>query len=108
MIKVQNIDEVMEVHSSFLTCIREEAMLTNVALLDKITGLLATCLDFCNKFSVSVPPSSDRYQPISAPTKNMVDFDKEFSYNLVEFLRGVSELVQCPHQPNKVINIINR
>lgn len=106
MSKVQNIDQVMDAHSSFLCSIVYESMLTTPVFLDKIAHLLSLCLEFAKRFSDKKTPSNTKFATSSV--KKIVDFDEEFSTNLVQFLREVGNSVQLPHQSSKVVNIIHR
>jgi len=97
--KAKNLDRVIRVHSDFLGSILSDCMLTNRESVDKMTGLLSSCLQFCDNQSPA---------RINPPNKGTTDFDKEFTDGLCEFLREILCSLAGPHVSNNIINIVYR
>lgn len=104
MSKVSNVDDVLSVHQDLQDSYLKECMLTDPDLLGCITGICATCIEFCNFMQVDHGNISDNAGSFE---ETIVSLDNKFTQVLIRLLDRICDL-GCDNNNEKLLNVFCR
>ncbi|XP_075217460.1 gamma-tubulin complex component 2-like isoform X2 [Lycorma delicatula] len=105
MQKVNNIDDVLNEHWSYLSCCLKDCMFMNPVLMRTIRRLMSVCLEFCD-FIQEIENSLLNKQNQSF-SQNIARLDEEFTQLLVLLLKTIATLGR-EENVDKLCNILYR
>jgi len=97
--KVANVDQVLKIHSDFLTTCLTDCLLSNPELLNTVKKLLAICSDFADFMQ--------KLQVTDSFEEEVTKFDLGFTSVLISLLDKISQLARENYN-EKILNILHR
>lgn len=97
--KVANVDQVLKIHSDFLTTCLNDCLLSNPELLTTVKKLLGVCCDFSDFMQ--------KLQVTDSFEEEVTKFDLGFTSVLISLLDKISQLARENYN-EKILNILHR
>ncbi len=112
--RVSNVDQVLEIHSDFLTTCLNDCMLASPQLLATVKKLLGVCVDFADFLrdfagggDLAAEAAAGDARKMESFHQDVARFDLQFSSVLLSLLDRVAQMGRDNYN-ERVLNILNR
>lgn len=106
--KVSNVDQVLQIHTDFLTTCLNDCLLSNPSLLTTVKKLLKVCCEFSEYMKAASSGSSSLpFESEETFVEDTAKFDLRFTSVLMSLLDKIAQLARENYN-EKILNILHR